>query len=259
MFLGYSAEVFALLLAIVFLGGSVKGLVGFGYSVAGTALLAVVVNPSTAVVVMIVPLLVANLSLVQELDGGLRSCVKRFWPYISAALIGALVGTAFLDNLPTAWVAFLLGLLVLGYVAVQQEWVDVSLGSTSTTESAGRKAVLGFASGVVFGSSNIGVQSVMYLDRLDLDRSTFVGVFSMFFVGISGMRAVTAWMFGLYTSSSLVAFSFLAAVVGLAGVYLGVRFRHHVPEHYCRYGVLSLFTVIGLRLVYVGLTGILRG
>lgn len=255
MILGYSVEILALLLLIVFFGGGVKGVVGFGYSVAGTASLAIVIDPSAAVVVMILPLLAANLSLVREIQGGLRSCAKRFWPYIGTALAGAVIGTVALRDLPTGWIAMLLGVLVLGYVTVKQEWIDVALG-TSPGESIRTKAVLGLASGLVFGSSNIAVQSVMYLDRLDLDRSTFVGVLSMFLVGISGMRAVTAWTLGLYGSQSLLPLSLLAAGVGILGVTVGVRLRNLLPDQYCRYGVLALFGVIGVRLVYVGLTSL---
>lgn len=78
---------------VVFLGGLVKGTAGFGYAVASTAILATMLAPSRAIVVVILPMLAANIALLGELGpGGLRRCVQRFWPYIVAALAGRLSG-----------------------------------------------------------------------------------------------------------------------------------------------------------------------
>jgi hypothetical protein len=58
-----------------------RGVAGFGYGVASTAILATVLSPATAVVVVILPALAANASLLGELDReGLRSCAERSGP-----------------------------------------------------------------------------------------------------------------------------------------------------------------------------------
>lgn len=56
---------------------------------------------------------------------------------------------------------------------------------------------------MVFGASNIAVQVVADLDRLDRDRATSVGVLAMVLVGISTVRVGAAWTLGLYGSGSL--------------------------------------------------------
>ncbi|MDY7082966.1 MAG: sulfite exporter TauE/SafE family protein [Halobacteria archaeon] len=257
MILGFSTSLFAFVLLVVLFGGTVKGVVGFGYSVAGTAVLAVFLEPSTAVALMIIPMLVANISLLTELTrDGLKSCARRFWHYVAAALVGAIVGTVFVNRVPKEVLALVLGILVVGYVASKQKIVDVRIPSPDFLDGIDPKPVLGFVSGIVFGSSNIGIQTVMYLDRMKLDRSTFIGVVSMYFVGISSMRVVTAWMFGLYSSTDIVVVSVLASVVGLLGVGIGVKTRHLLPDRVCHDSVLTLFFVVGARLVYVGVTGI---
>lgn len=259
--LGEPSVTVALVLAIVFLGGLVKGVAGFGYAVAGTALLATVLDPSRAVVVMILPTLAANLSLVGELDReGLRTCARRFGPYLLAALTGTLVGMGLLGVVPRPVLALGLGLLTLGYVLTKQEYVDPP-GQSAVIRYCVRpgtatKAALGLVSGIVFGATNIAVQVVAYLDNLDLDRPTFVGVLAMILVGISTVRVAAAWVMGLYASGSVLSLSVVATVPGVVGVSVGSRLRTSVPEAYRAAGTLVLLTVIGLRLVTAGLSGL---
>jgi hypothetical protein len=249
------------ILAIVFVGGLVKGLAGFGYAIASTAILATVLDPATAVVIMIVPMIVANLVLVRELDReGLRSCIGRFWPYVLAALIGTLIGMAALDLIPTRPLTVGLGLFTLGYVLATQDRVRIP-GRSRFVRACFRPGTsitvaVGFVSGTIFGASNVAVQIVAYLDGLSLDRPTFVGVLSMILVGVSSVRLGAAWYLGLFDASGLIFLSTIASIPGLAGVALGGRLRTRLPDAYLGVGVLALLAIIGVRLLSKGLLGI---
>jgi uncharacterized membrane protein YfcA len=94
MILGFETVMFVAILGIVFLGGFVKGVAGFGYAIASTAILPALVSPSTTVVVMTLLMLAANVRLLGELDrSDLRTCLARFWPFVGAAVPG-LAGVA---------------------------------------------------------------------------------------------------------------------------------------------------------------------
>lgn len=252
------AGTLALVAAIVFAGGVVKGLAGFGYAVAGTALLATVLDPATAVVVMILPTLAANVVLLRELGPGqLEACFRRFRPYLLAAVVGTAAGMVFLRGLPTGAVALGLGVLTLGYVGGKQPWVAVPgagrAGQACLREGRVAAAGLGLASGAVFGATNVAVQVVAYLDGLDLDRATFVGVLAMVLVGISSLRVALAAGLGLYGGGPTLGYSLLAVVPGLVGVRAGGALRRLAPERLQLAGVLALLTVIGVRLTAAGL------
>lgn len=260
MILGIGVVQVALALAVVAFGGLVKGTAGFGYAVAGTGLLAVVLSPGNAVVVMILPVLAGNLALLGELDrSAFRSCLARFWPYLAAAVVGTLAGMAVLERVPTAVVALGLGLFVGAYVLLKQGYAtlpgEARLRDRCFREGLPTKAGLGLASGVVFGATNIGVQVVAYLDALDLDRSTFVGVLSMMLVGISAVRVAAAWQLGLYGGTDLLALSAVATVPGLAGITAGRRLRARVPDRGVETAVLVLLAVVAVRLLSAGLGG----
>lgn len=243
---------------VVLFGGLVKGTVGFGYAIASTALLAVFLSPSTAVVLMIVPMLVANVSLVRELDRAeISRCLKRFWPYVLSAMVGTVVGMVLLNFVRTSLLTPALGIFTLAYVAVKQPWL-VLPGERAVARYCFRrdttvKVALGLVSGVIFGLSNVAVQVVAYLDSIDLDRSTFVGVLAMILVGVSGLRVGMAWTLGLYDGGSLLLYSVGLSVPGLVGVTLGGRLRQVTSEQTQLAAVLLLLSVIGVRLLAVGL------
>lgn len=258
---GLATGTVVLVFGVVFVGGLVKGIAGFGNAVTSTTLLATVLDPGTAVVLMILPALAANLSLVGELDREkLRPCARRFWLYVVAALVGTLVGMALLDRIPTPMLALTLGTLTLGYVAVSQEYVDLP-GETWATarcfrSTNGAKAGLGLGSGIIFGASNIGVQFVAYLDALSLERRTFVGVLAAILVGVSTIRIAAALALGLYATRGLFAVSVIAAVPGIFGVLAGGQLRPSVPERYQSTGTFLLLSIIGVKLVHGGITGL---
>lgn len=263
---GFPPELVGLVFAIVFVGGLVKGTAGFGYAIVSTAVLAALISPAVAVVVMILPTLVANVRLLGELNRAeLTRCVARFWPYVLAAAVGTLAGMALLGRIPRPVLALLLGVFTLGYVAVTQNrfrlpgeaWVRARCFRPGTSA----KVALGLVSGVVFGASNVAVQVVAYLDSLDLDRSTFVGVLAMILVGISALRLAAAWQLGLFgagetDSLALVVLSGAAAVPGLLGVTVGQRLRRRLDERHVTVGALTLLVLIGVKLTADGITGL---
>lgn len=258
---GVAVETLALVLAVLFVGGVVMGVAGFGYAMVGTATLAVLLDPATAVVVMILPMLATNVQLVGELDrGSLSACVERFWPYVVAAVVGTLLGMAVLDRIPTAVLALGLGLLTTAYVVGKQPYVELP-GRSLFEDRCFRpttqwKAVLGFASGLVFGASNIAVQVVAYLDALELDRSTFVGVLAMILVGISIVRVAAAALLGLYDAPGALPLSVTGIFPGLVGVAAGQRIRPRIPPRFQTAGTLLLLAVIAVRLSLKGATAL---
>lgn len=251
----------SLVLAAVLLGGLVKGVAGFGYAVTSTALLAVLLDPAAAVTVMILPTLVANVPLLAELERAkLSACVHRFWPFVAAALVGTLAGMAVLDRVPKPALALGLGLVTFAYVLQAQPYRELpgsaDVASRLFRPGTSTKLWLGLVSGVIFGASNIAVQVVAYLDRLDLDRATFVGVLAMVLVGISTVRVGAAWTLGLYGTGSLLALSGVAVLPGLAGVFVGGRVRPAIPERVQTAATLGLLAIIATRLTAAGLSGL---
>ncbi|MCL9814042.1 sulfite exporter TauE/SafE family protein [Natranaeroarchaeum aerophilus] len=247
----------AALIAVIVLAGAVNGLAGFGFAVVATMALATVIDPATAVVFMIVPILGVNLSLVGEVSGEqLRTCGRRFAPLLIAALVGMIVGMVALDALPDAPLRVGLGLVTLAFVGSLQRAVSIPAVSRAKeacfVESTGGMAAVGLVSGVLFGATNVGVQLVAYLKSCNLSHGLFVGVTAMLFLGLNAVRVGTAGALGLYPDSLVFLASVAATVPAVAGVLIGKRLRHRIGESLRRRVVLALLTIIGIRLLLGG-------
>jgi uncharacterized membrane protein YfcA len=248
----------ALMTLVILVAGMTNGLAGFGFALVGTMALATVIDPATAVVFMILPILAVNLSLVRELSREeLRTCSRRFGPLIGAALVGTIVGMAVLRSLPTAPLRVGLGVLTLGFVASAQQRIHLPSWSSGVTGSFSHTRIgmlgVGSISGLLFGGTNVGVQFIAYLRSFDLSHGLFVGVVALVFLGLNGIRVGLAGLLGLYPSRILLLSSIVAAVPAVIGVAVGKRLRTTASERSRRLLVLILLTAVGIRLVGGGL------
>jgi len=243
---------------VVFVADAVNGVAGFGFAIVGTMALATAVDPATAVVFMILPILSVNLSLVRELSvPQLRTCGRRFAPLVAAALVGTVVGLAVLDVVPTGPLRVGLGAVSLAFVANAQEAVPISgierAKEGCFVESTPAMIGIGGVSGLLFGGTNVGVQLIAYVRSCDLSHGLFVGVVAMVFLGLNGIRVAAAGGLGMYPDATVFLASVAAAVPALVGVAVGKRLRGRVGETLRRRVVLGLLTLIGVRLVLGGL------
>ncbi len=244
--------------ALVVVAGAINGIAGFGFAVVGTMALATAVEPSTAVVFMLLPILAVNVSLTRDLStDDLRSCGRQFAPLLAATVAGTVVGMTLLDRLPEGPVRLGLGLITLGFVASRQRVVplpDVTAAiDPSVAEGRAAMTVVGLASGVLFGATNVGIQLVAYVRRFDLSHGLFVGVVALVFLGVNAVRVGVAGALGLYSDPTVGALSLAAMVPAAVGVAVGTRLRPRLSERLRRTLVLGLLSVIGVRLVLGGL------
>ena len=252
--LSVSVTSIAVIVGAVFIAGIVNGVAGFGFALVGTMALASVVEPATAVVFMIVPILAVNLTLVRELDSGtIRGCGSRFGPLIGGALIGTIAGMMLLTAVPTQPLRLGLGIITLGFVATSlPKFPTPGLGwlaEDTAIERSSIMAVIGAVSGLLFGGTNVGVQFIAYLRSRDLGHDLFVGVVAMVFLGLNGARVFVASVIGLYGSVDVFLASLGAATIAAGGVATGARFREAIGETLRERVVLVLLTGIGIRLV----------
>jgi uncharacterized membrane protein YfcA len=255
---GLQPELVAGIAVVVLVAGAVNGLAGFGFALVGTMVLATVIDPAAAVVFMIAPILSVNLSLVRDLSvGELRTCGRRFAPLVLAALVGTVAGLVVLDRVPQGPLKIGLGVVSLAFVLSAQETIPVPgldrAKEGCFVETTPAMLGLGAVSGLLFGGTNVGVQLIAYLRSCDLSHGVFVGVVAMVFLGLNGVRIGAAGVLGLYPDAAFAAASAVAAVPAVAGVAVGKRLRSTVGESRRRAAVLTLLTLIGVRLVLGGL------
>jgi uncharacterized membrane protein YfcA len=240
------------------LAGLVKGVAGFGFSLVGTSLLAVFLEPSQAVTLFIIPLMAIEVELLNELTWRqFKHAVHRFRYYLVAAAAGTVLGTLALRELPGWPIKAAIGLITTGFALQRTGVADrpVEMASRLKPEAGeAAKSVLGFSSGVVFGATNIGVQFTAYLKSLELGRSKFLGVLALVALGVSVIRVGLSLSLGLFRSPQGVAASVGMAAVSVASVYIFTRLGDHIPRTYRERLATALLLVIGTRLLLSALS-----
>lgn len=237
---------------IIFLGGLVKGLNGFGYAVVSTTLLATVMPAQQAVTLMILPLVLANIDLLKQTTAEeIRNCLQRFGPYILTALTGVIAGTLFIDLIPQTLLSHIIGLFTLVFVASKIDKISDILdsGLDYCVENPRIEPVLGLISGTVFGSTNIGIPFVAYFQQIGLEKKKFATMIALTVLLSSLIRIPLAAGLGMYSGPQNILFSILLAGPGLLGVEAGIVLRKKIPEKYFYRTSLLLMTVIGFKLL----------
>ncbi|MBN9535199.1 MAG: sulfite exporter TauE/SafE family protein, partial [Alphaproteobacteria bacterium] len=109
-----TATVLVFVLVVFVVAGFTKGIIGLGLPTISMGLLAVVLPPTEAAALLILPSLITNVW--QMLDGGhLRSVLRRLWPLNLGVCVGTWGGAAFLSGLGGPYGALALGVALILY------------------------------------------------------------------------------------------------------------------------------------------------
>lgn len=230
----------------VYVGGCVKGLTGFGFSLVAVGSLVLVSSPSTVVPVVLLMNTLINLALVYSVRNEID--LRRTLPLMVAGVAGLPLGTCILVvvdadilRVVIGAVIFLFALaLLLGF---RREIRRERLGS----------GVVGAASGVLNGSVGIGGPPVvLFLSHLGLDKRTFRANLVGFFLCINLAAIPFYYAGGLLTGGVFRMFIVLVPALALGGL-TGSRLLGRVSERTFRRITLAIVMVAAVVAVATGL------
>src|SRR5438034_3324417 len=100
--------------AALLLAGFIKGVIGLGLPTVSIGLLAVTMQPSRAIAIVIVPAIVTN---VWQTFGGpyLRNIMRRLWPLMAGTVIGIWLNAGLLTGPYAPYGTVILGVLLIIY------------------------------------------------------------------------------------------------------------------------------------------------
>src|SRR5438093_101753 len=103
--------------AVVLLAAFVKGAIGFGFPTLATPLLSLFLDVKVAVVVLILPNIVMDgIQFVRR--GAPRATMRRFAVLLAWGALGTVIGTRLLVALSSRTATVILGVFLLGFVAL---------------------------------------------------------------------------------------------------------------------------------------------
>ena len=235
-----STALLASIAAIFLLAGIVKGMIGMGLPTVAVGLLGLLMTPSQAAAILIVPSLVTNVW--QALAGGhFRSVAGRLWPMLIGICIGTWAGALWMPSANSGEATVWLGMALAVYAVF-------GLCNLHPKTPPRHEGWVGVLAGIVTGAISVStavfaIPGVPYVQSLGFDRDKLVQALGLFFTVATVALAVALSHAGAMTRA--VAVPTVAALAGvLGGMVLGQKVRGRVSPKTFRLcffiGILAL-------------------
>lgn len=240
-----TAQIVLMVVAAFALGGFVKGAIGMGLPVVVITLLAMMMPLKAAMAIFLIPAVAANIW--QATSGPyLPGLARRLWPFLLAAVGGIALGVFATADAPTETMAAVLGVLLVIYSTFAL--VGPRLPAPGRHERW-LSPIAGASGGVIFGMVGVFIiPGLLYLETLRLPRDELVQGMGLTFVTISSALGLSMAGFDLVTGE-LALLSALGLVPVFAGIWLGQKIRHRIPEDFYRKLFFIALIVTGLYMV----------
>jgi uncharacterized protein len=243
--IGESPPLLAAALVVFFLAGVVKGVVGLGLPTIAMALLALLMSPSRAAALLIVPSLVTNVWQLRPW-GALGPLMRRLWLMQLGVTAGTMAGAWLLGAPSGSWAMVGLGAMLIVYGA----WA-LSGAKLSVPPRAERPLglVVGTLTGAITSATGVfTVPAVPFLQALDLDRDELIQAMGISFTVSTVVLGISLYLNGHYSAADASA-STVMLVPALFGMSAGTWLRQKLsPIVFKRCFLLGL-VALGLQMV----------
>ncbi|MCT8991351.1 sulfite exporter TauE/SafE family protein [Chelativorans sp. SCAU2101] len=236
----------AIIFACLAAGGILKGATGAGAPVLAVPAMAMIFDVKVAVVVMLMPNLLTNLWQGWHFRKHLLPA-RFLLTFALAGAAGVVAGTLILAFLPQRVLMLFVAGAVYIYIALRLARPDWKIAYPLASRLS---LPAGLAAGMLQGSSGISAPvSISFLNAMRLERPTFIGTISLFFVTITALQIVSLVYFGLFSGQS--ALVSLAAVLPiLAFMPVGAALARRLSKESFDRAILILLALLATKLVY---------
>src|SRR5712672_79148 len=223
--------------AAFLLAGFVKGVIGLGLPTVSMGLLAITMQPSRALAIVIVPAIITNIW--QTFVGPyLRDIVRRLWPLMVGTVIGIWLNSGMLTGPYARYGGIVLGILLLIYAIIGLKKFTFTVARSDEKWIGG---VVGVITGAVSAATGVQViPSMPFMQAIGMEKDELVQALGVFFT-----VATVALAFNLTTAGLLTTATALPAAVAMAaafaGMFIGQAVRSRLePETFRRWFLIAL-------------------
>ncbi|MFV0359306.1 sulfite exporter TauE/SafE family protein [Tropicimonas sp.] len=247
VFAGLSLPVFALAFAVAFLGGFVKGAVGFAMPMIMISGLASFMAPELALAGLILPTVLSN--LLQAFRGGIAAAwraVRAIRVYLIVGGVLLIASAQLVRSVDERFLYLLIGLPVTVFGLIQLAGFHPRVPPRYRFAA---EVGLGAVSGVVGGISGVwGPPLVLYLTSVDTPKTEQLRTLGVAFALGAVLLLATHLQTGVLNRATL-PFSAAMAVPAMGGVYFGLRLHDRLDQARFRRLTLLVLIVAGLNLL----------
>jgi uncharacterized membrane protein YfcA len=238
-------EPLLLLIAAAFLlAGFIKGVIGLGLPTVSMGVLAVTMQPSHALAIVIVPAIVTNIW--QTFVGPyLRDIIRRLWPLMVGTVIGIWLNAGMLTGPYAHYGTIVLGILLVIYAIIGLSKFSFSVARSNEKWVGG---IVGVMTGVVSAATGVQViPSMPFMQAIGMEKDELVQALGVFFTTATVALAFNLTSAGLLTAATALPGA-VAMVCAFAGMYIGQAVRSRMePEAFRRWFLIAMI-LLGLYL-----------
>ena len=163
-------ENLVLIVFAVFLGGIVKGSVGIGMSMFSVPIIAFILPPTKAMMLLCFPVIFTNF-LQMDVKKGISSF--RFLPMFLALFLGLLIGGKLILNLSLNFISISIAIVIIIFTSLN--FFGINLKNLKKVNEKILSIIIGFFSGILGGLTTFYAPPIItFLISINLDKEFFI-------------------------------------------------------------------------------------
>ncbi len=230
-----------------FAGGLCKGIIGFALPLVALAVLATVLDPLTAITIMVVPIVATNIW--QVFGKGiepLREPVARFWPMFAVLMVTLWLTARVAPSVPVNVVMGLIGTVMIIFVVTTAASPRFRLPERFELPVS---LVAGFTSGLLGGAIAIwGPPVNLFYLALNLTKDQWMRSVGLLYM-LGGVALLTGYLENGMLYRDTLVMSALACIPAFAGMWIGLKLQERIAQEQFRKIVLTMLFVVGVNFI----------
>ena len=240
----FEIDIIAIIFMSVFLGAIIKGAVGIGMSMFSVPIIAFFLPPTTAMILLCVPVLITNI-LQMQIKKGVGS--YRFLPMFIALIFGIIIGCNLILEINLSTISQIIAVSIIFAAIINLFGINIKYINPNLERKL--TIPLGFFSGIIGGLSSMYSPYILaYLVSTNLEKEALIRTMAtMYFIG--SIFIFPIWIYnGLGTLNDLIWSCFLL-FPAIVGQKIGTSIRSKISNENFKKIILYTLMIIGISLL----------
>ena len=245
-------ENLVLIVFAVFLGGIVKGSVGIGMSMFSVPIIAFILPPTKAMMLLCFPVIFTNF-LQMDIKKGVGSF--RFLPMFLALFLGLFIGGKLILNLSLNFISISIAIVIIIFTSLN--FFGINLKNLKKANEKILSVIIGFFSGILGGLTTFYAPPIItFLISINLDKEFFIRTTATmyFFASIPLYSSMVYHGLGNYYDLTI---SLILVIPAIVGQFFGSKVRKKMSNEIFQKLVLIILIIIGFTLLIKNLISLI--
>ena len=245
-------ENLVLIVFAVFLGGIVKGSVGIGMSMFSVPIIAFILPPTKAMMLLCFPVIFTNF-LQMDVKKGIGSF--RFLPMFLALFLGLLIGGKLILSLRLNFISISIATVIIIFTSLN--FFGINLKNLKKANEKILSVIIGFFSGILGGLTTFYAPPIItFFISINLDKEFFIRTTATmyFFASIPLYSSMVYHGLGNYYDLTI---SLILVIPAIVGQFFGSKVRKKMSNEIFQKLVLIILIIIGFTLLIKNLISLI--